>query len=218
MNQAFWNKNAATWAKAVQGRLIESRKVTLPAVVAAIARRQPRQVLDLGCGEGCIAGELLPRGIRYVGLDFSSALLEVARRTHPGATFEVASYAEMIADTGGWRGDERFDLAVFNFALFDEDLRPILRKVRSFLAPGGAIVIQTLHPCFALTPYQDGWQTEDFKAFPLPFDGTMPWFGRTLGSWVAQLADAGLKLVAFDEPLSPATQKPCAMILTAEPV
>jgi trans-aconitate methyltransferase len=48
-------------------------------------------VLDLGCGEGCLGRLLTGRGARYVGLDASEALLELARqRAGERATFTRA--------------------------------------------------------------------------------------------------------------------------------
>ena len=45
-----------------------------------------RSILDLGCGNGSVARELARRGHRgpYVGVDFSVAMLEVARKRLPG--------------------------------------------------------------------------------------------------------------------------------------
>jgi SAM-dependent methyltransferase len=48
-------------------------------------------VVDLGCGSGIWAAELLRAGYRVLGVDISAAMIRLARRGAPGARFEVAS-------------------------------------------------------------------------------------------------------------------------------
>jgi 2-polyprenyl-3-methyl-5-hydroxy-6-metoxy-1,4-benzoquinol methylase len=212
MNKDFWEKNAQPWNQAIQSHLIESRKTTNPAIISEILKRKPGSVLDLGCGEGWIASQVLPKGIKYTGLDFSPKLVELARKSHPTGSFESVGYEELIR--GAWKNQSLFDVVVFNFSLFDENITPLLRKIASFLNPAGTIVIQTLNPHVALDPYEDGWRTEDFKTFPVPFKGTMRWYGRTLESWERAFAESGLKILETTEPLSPETRKPISVIFS----
>jgi SAM-dependent methyltransferase len=44
-------------------------------------------VLDLACGDGIMAAPLIAHGYRYVGLDSSTRMIEVARRRNPGLEF-----------------------------------------------------------------------------------------------------------------------------------
>jgi 2-polyprenyl-3-methyl-5-hydroxy-6-metoxy-1,4-benzoquinol methylase len=44
-------------------------------------------VLDLGCGDGIMAGPLRAYGLTYAGVDLSTQMVEVARRRHPGLSF-----------------------------------------------------------------------------------------------------------------------------------
>jgi SAM-dependent methyltransferase len=61
-------------------------------IVELGARLEPgATVLDLGCGDGIMAGPLEARGLRYLaGVDASSPMVEAARRRHPGLTFVAA--------------------------------------------------------------------------------------------------------------------------------
>lgn len=81
------------------------------------------------------------------------------------------------------------------------------------LAPGGAIVIRTLHPRTQDGPYRDGWRTEDFSGFESPGWQPMPWYLRTLESWHGAIAEAGLTLQDLREPLGQGDDRPLSLIL-----
>jgi SAM-dependent methyltransferase len=200
MSKDFWEVNAKTWAKVIDSNAIGSRAVTSRALVDAVMSLKPSTVLDVGCGEGWLASELVPRGIQYFGLDGSAKLIALAR-ARSSARFEHARYEE-LAD-GTVRTEGSFDGIIFNFSLLDENLAPLLRAMGSRLTAQGSILIQTLHPCFALKPYLDGWKNEDFGALSVPFEGTMPWYGRTLSSWIRIFKESDLQLEETLEPCGP---------------
>lgn len=209
-----WETNAAAWTEAVrQGRIATRRLVTDQAVVDAVLALDPRRVLDLGCGEGWLARALAAAGVEMVGVDASAPLVEAARLAG-GGEFHVCSYAEL--EGAAARFGNPFDAVVANFALLGDPLDDALHGARALLKPGGALVIQTVHPWTARDePYQDGWRTERFAAFGSGFTEPMPWFYRTLESWHQVLRQAGLGVEAVREPIHPETGEPASLILVA---
>ena len=192
----FWENNAANWNQVVEQKLIESRTVTNPAILQCLFASQPRSILDVGCGEGWISKACSEKNIRYLGIDGSAPLVEMARKKYQ-SEFQVASYEDI--SIGRWVSPEKFDAIVFNFSLMGENLSNLLQKVSEGLSEQGRIWIQTLHP-LNLSPYEDGWHREDFKAMKIPFDGTMPWFGRTLESWSQVFQQSHLAIQKIQEP------------------
>lgn len=192
----FWNDNAANWNQVLEQNLIASRGVTSRAIVQEILNLKPEIILDLGCGEGWLQQSLADKNIRYSGVDVSQNLISIAKRKSAGS-FYCAGFEEIA--TGKWKPDQKFDLAVFNFSLLDQNIADLLKRTAGFLNPQGYILIQTLNPKNLLQD-QDGWNEEDFKTMTIPFSGTMPWYGRRLDSWHALFKDCGLSLVGTVEP------------------
>jgi len=195
-----WNANAACWTAAVRGGGIGSRRITDRAVLKAIGKRAPARLLDLGCGEGWLLRAVKERSDAVcLGVDGSAALVAAARAADPEGDYACLSYRE-VADgaLGKWRP---FDLIVCNFALFEEDLLPLLSALRHSLTPEGQLLIQTLHPWSASGgDYRDGWRREDFGAFPEEAWQPMRWYYRRLETWVAVLRAAGYRLNDLREP------------------
>src|SRR6266536_1072571 len=69
------------------------------------------RVLDVCTGPGIAAGAAAARGADVVGLDFSAAMIEEARRGHPGITFREGDAEALPFDTGS------FDAVVMSFGL-----------------------------------------------------------------------------------------------------
>ncbi len=211
---AAWRSSADPWTAAVRDGRIESRRlVTDRAVVDAVMARAPRTALDLGCGEGWLARALAERGVRVTGVDAVPTLVEAARQ-RGGGDFRVASYEEVAAGAL----DVRVDVVVANFALIGgEAVDAVVARAPALLAPGGALVVQTLHPLVAVGdgPYADGWRPGSWAGFGPEFTHPAPWYFRTLESWVRLVTGRGLRLVDLREPVHPATGRPASVILVA---
>jgi 2-polyprenyl-3-methyl-5-hydroxy-6-metoxy-1,4-benzoquinol methylase len=211
---AAWQASADPWTTAVRDGRIESRRlVTDRAVLDATLARAPRTALDLGCGEGWLARALAERGVAVTGVDAVPALVEAARRLG-GGDFRVATYEEIAAGAL----DLCVDVVVANFALIGgAAVEAVVRRVPALLAPGGALVVQTLHPVMAAgdIPYVDGWRPGSWAGFGPEFTHPAPWYFRTLGGWVRLLTESGLRLAELREPVHPDTGRPASAIFVA---
>ena len=97
-----------------------------------------RSVLDLCCGTGLLAGELIARGYRVVGVDASDAMLALAReRLGPEAALSRITLPDLAVEGV-------FDAAVCTFDglnyLSPDDLRLTVDAVAGCVRPAGWLV------------------------------------------------------------------------------
>jgi 2-polyprenyl-3-methyl-5-hydroxy-6-metoxy-1,4-benzoquinol methylase len=216
--QRSWDRNAAAWTDAVrEGKIASRRAGTDAAIIQAVLRERPRRVIDIGCGEGWLARALSAQGIDVVGIDASLSLIEAAR-AQGGGRFETLAYDRLAAHAPGLGAP--FDLAVCNFSLLEADLSPVLAGARAALAAHGKLLVQTVHPWIANgdARYADGWRTETFAAFGGAFAEAMPWYFRTLASWVDAIAAGGFAIERCEEPVDAERAVPLSLLLVATPV
>ena len=101
--------------------------------------------LDFGCGAGRSTRFLRSLGFDPIGIDVSSAMLELARSADPGGRYALVDDGDY-----GALDPERFDL-VFSAFAFDnipgvEHRADILRGLRRLLQPDGRIVLLDCTP------------------------------------------------------------------------
>lgn len=208
-----WISNAEVWIAAVRGGGIESRRlVTDRSIVEAVLAQQPRRVLDLGCGEGWLARALAKQGVDCVGVDGSPSLIEAAQSAG-GGIFHVCTYSDLA--NGSSNIGRGFDVVSANFAILHEEVAALLRALRKTLVPRGRIVIQTVHPWSVGGVYCDGWREENFQNFEDVWQ-PMPWYFRTLSSWVTLLRECGYVIIDLVEPRHPERQSPMSLLIIAE--
>jgi trans-aconitate methyltransferase len=91
------------------------------------------RVLEIGCGDGRDAKDIINKASWYRGFDISSALINLAKTHVPNGNFE-------IADAAMYEYPENLDI-VFAFAsllhLDKDEVQKVLNSVHTALNPGG---------------------------------------------------------------------------------
>jgi demethylmenaquinone methyltransferase / 2-methoxy-6-polyprenyl-1,4-benzoquinol methylase len=94
------------------------------------------RALDVATGTGDLAVELASRGASVTGLDFSEAMLELARQKAPGIEFVHGNALELPFEDGA------FDAATVGFGARNfADLERGLGELARVTRPGGRVVI-----------------------------------------------------------------------------
>ena len=121
----------------------------LPAIEKLWPRSQgPLRILDIGCGNGYIAGRYLAQGHRVVGIDLSPEGIELARKSYPAGRFELMEADDKLLEK---LGEAPFDVVISTEVV--EHLyspRPYARGCFLALRPGGRVILST--------PYHGYWK------------------------------------------------------------
>jgi len=105
---------------------------TITSLLDAVNLKKGENFLDIASGPGYVAAAAAKRGVVALGVDFSAAMVEYARRLYPGVDF-LQGNAEQLR-----LANRLFDAAVMNFGILHLG-RPELALVEAcrVLRPGG---------------------------------------------------------------------------------
>ncbi|MEL7123932.1 MAG: class I SAM-dependent methyltransferase [Bacteroidota bacterium] len=207
-----WFQNAKPWISAVQNEEIESRKlITNQAIIDVIAEKAPKNVLDVGCGEGWLCREINAMGIQAHGIDLVPELIAEAQ-SKGGGTFQVLTYNELAQGVL----KEKYELVVCNFSLLgEESVEQAFQGMKHILANNGHFIIQTIHPIAGCgdEKYEDGWRKGSWKGFSNDFTNPAPWYFRTQENWQALFQKHEIPLIEMIEPIHPQSGNHASLIL-----
>ena len=128
----------------------------------------PKNALDLGCGTGVLCRILKDAGMNAMGMDYSSGMVDIARKENPDIPFEQG---DMIT----WKPENSFDLVTctgdaLNHIPDLENIRRIFRNVYDYVNPGGYFIFDILNEN----------EVSDSEPFEMDFTDTVRvWFRMT---------------------------------------
>ena len=166
--------------------------------------------LEVGCGEGRVARDLVARGHRVTGLDASPTLLRAAAEADPDSRYVEAAAEALPFEDGA------FDLVVAYNSLMDvADMPAAVGEAARVLAPGGRLCACVTHPL----PDAGSWRDDETYAVTESYLDRR-WFSATLErngleftfegwalpleAYARALEAAGLLIEAIREPADPA--------------
>lgn len=168
-----------------------------PAVLGLVGDVLDADILDVGCGAGHYAADLLARGARVTGIDGSATLLDHARRrVQDRATLRLHDLEQPL----DFAADGVFDGVVCALVLHHvANRRQLLSEIRRVLRPSGWLVVSTSHP--TADWWRLGGSYYDENWVDLPFGSSSIHFQRmTLETFLGELLDSGFALEALVEP------------------
>jgi len=95
-------------------------------------------VADVGCGPGHITALLHELGVDAFGIDLSPAMIDLARRDHPGLRFEVGSMTDLRLADASVAGLLAFWSLIH---IPDETVPSVFGHFRRVLRPGGPLLL-----------------------------------------------------------------------------
>jgi SAM-dependent methyltransferase len=167
--------------------------------------------LEVGCGEGRVARDLIARGHHVTGLDASPTLVRAAAEAD-----RASRYVEGTAEALPF-GDGAFDLVVAYNSLMDVvDMPAAVREAARVLAPGGRLCACITHPLQTACTWRDDdaplvvteayldrrWMDVPVERGGLQFTFTSACL--PLEAYAQALEASGLLIEALREPADPA--------------
>ncbi len=202
-----WNGGAQNFHEAKETKKFDltfEEAAELPVFKRLIDEVAGRTVVDLGCGDGFVAVQLISAGAIVTAVDGSEVQLEKAREKHPDLPTQLVDLNEPLPFA-----DQSFDIAISRFVLmYVENLSGLGKEVARVLKPGGKFVFTVVHPMY---PYlqkmlransrYSGLTTygEDVKG-EIEMAGKMfPFYFRPTRSYLQPFIEAGLQLQNYQE-------------------
>jgi 2-polyprenyl-3-methyl-5-hydroxy-6-metoxy-1,4-benzoquinol methylase len=224
-----WDANAEFWDECMAEGNDFFNRLVWPAVERLLCPRAGERLLDVACGNGVTARRLAGAGARVTAFDFSTEMIQRARRHTCDADIDYRVVDATDRDQLRALGEDCFEGALCNMALMDmADIGPLMNALVSLLRTGGRFVFSVVHPCFNnpaavqmgeledrggelvttysvkvsryLTPYSQAGVA--IPGQPVPH----PCIHRPLSALLAPMVDAGLVLDGIAECAFPAEE------------
>ena len=168
------------------------------------------RVLDIGCGSGLLARELLTAGFAVHGVDASPAMIELARRHVPGATLQVMNLPTGLpagSDAGLPRANAVVSTGhVLNYLDGRDDIGRALVELARAVKPSGVIAIDLMTERYCAArditqvhaKVERDWAivTRFSRPEPFRFDRRITVFRQVGGAW--RRSDEHHRNVSYD--------------------
>lgn len=136
---ATYNKSASALADYFAG--IGSRVKDIQLAFKLAGDPDQAKVLEIGCGDGRDAAEIIKRTDEYTGMDISNGMLAVARKKMPKTRF-------IQADIANFEFPHNLDI-IFSFASLlhsdKDEVTQVLARAHKTLKPSGIFFISLKH-------------------------------------------------------------------------
>ncbi|HVW72501.1 MAG TPA: class I SAM-dependent methyltransferase [Rhizomicrobium sp.] len=158
MSQIPVREGYEAWAASYDTNVNATRDMDARALIAADLPLSGARVIEAGCGTGKNTGFLAARAANLLALDFSPAMLEVARGKIGSAHVRFAEHDI----TTPWPAPDGWAHVVVSNLVLEHiaDIAPVLKQIARVLAPGGIAYLAELHPYRQLGGSQAKFESE----------------------------------------------------------
>jgi ubiquinone/menaquinone biosynthesis C-methylase UbiE len=209
----IWKDDPLAFA---QNRIDSRQYILLPRIGEMVNQKEPRKILDYGCGEGLLGKHIANKDVQFGLFDISEVMTSMAAASLKKSGFDKVN----VYETSEAIPSVHFDCIVLSLVLMtintDQEYSEILNTCYRALKPGGQLLIGLTHPCFRQaqfstyhTKFTLGHQFNYFnnhEAFDVFVRGSkagkfieFPDFHHTLTYTFSMVNKAGLSIVDLEE-------------------
>lgn len=152
-------ENVASWYDSIVGEKggYFHTHVIFPKIMPLLNLKPDMSVLDIACGQGAFARELLKKGVAVTAVDQSESLIIKAKSYGE----DEINYLVDDARTLNSLGKKKFDRITCILAMQNIDpIDDMFKRVHELLNDGGRFVVVLMHPCFR-SPRISGWEIDE---------------------------------------------------------
>lgn len=149
--RSAWEENANYWDDYMGEGNDFVEVLCWPAILRFLEVKPGAKVLDIACGNGLTSRRLADLGYQVIGFDFSKNMIEnaVKRSADYGDrikyhVLDASNETSLLA-----LGEQKFDAAICNMALFDiAQIEPLFKALSHLLVQDSFFIFSLMHPCF----------------------------------------------------------------------
>lgn len=138
-----YDKNAAAFDAAYNGKSIDNKYIEWPAIkksIRGIKKPKGKKLLDIGCGTGRHIEKYEKMGLKCTGIDISERMLEIARKRNP----RVPLYRMPMEKLKFKKST--FDIVTSSLAFHYGNFHHIMRQINHVLKLNGTLIFSTSNP------------------------------------------------------------------------
>jgi 2-polyprenyl-3-methyl-5-hydroxy-6-metoxy-1,4-benzoquinol methylase len=180
----------------------ENVHIERPATLSLLPDVSGKRVLDVGCGPGWYSEWLIVHGAEVVAVDFSTKMVEMARKRLPES---VEVHLRDVGKPLDFLSEGSFDLVLAPLVIdCVEDWNRLFFEFNRLLSNHGVLVISVCHPFTEYLLRSKGSYFEielieaEWKSFGPSV--TMPSYRRPLSAMLSSITDAGFNVEKLLEP------------------
>jgi len=169
-----------------------------PAMLELMGDVHGVRVLDVGCGPGLYAEQLIARGAVVTAFDASPEMVRLTR-ARVGSRVDVRTWD--LALPLSWLADGSHDLAVMALVIHHIDNRAqALSEIHRVLRPGGRLYLSTTHPTSDWLLKGGGYFDREQISETWQSDWQLRYWKQPLEAWCAEFSAAGFLIERLVEP------------------
>lgn len=126
-------------------------------IIERFIKGKNKEILDAPCGYGRLSNLLAKNGYKVTGIDVNQYFIDIAKKE---ATKKKLKVKYKVVDIFKFKGNNKYDIVLNIFTSLgyfesEEKNEQFIKKLCSFVKPGGILIIEIINPLGLLKNYEN---------------------------------------------------------------